>query len=126
MSNSIPKYFLLTFFLPLFLNASEFSVMALNVDNLFDTIDDPGKDDKAYLPIEAKQSEGHKKSCMKIKVKSWKNECLYLDWDEDTKNSKLINLVASIVSYDKSGPGVIYWQCRKLRTSTYLINFINY
>tara|TARA_B100001109_G_scaffold18535_1_gene13291 strand:+ start:1027 stop:2028 length:1002 start_codon:yes stop_codon:yes gene_type:complete len=110
MSNSIPKYFLLTFFLPLFLNASEFSVMALNVDNLFDTIDDPGKDDKAYLPIEAKQSEGHKKSCMKIKVKSWKNECLYLDWDEDTKNSKLINLVASIVSYDKSGPDILAMQ----------------
>jgi len=28
----------------------EFSAMTLNVDNLFDTLDDIKKDDKAYLP----------------------------------------------------------------------------
>ena len=32
----------------------EFSVMTLNAQNLFDTSDDPKKDDKAYLPIEKK------------------------------------------------------------------------
>ena len=84
--------------------------MSLNVDNLFDTIDDPGKDDKAYLPIEAKQSDKHKRSCNNIRVKSWKNECLYLDWDEDTKNSKLTNLVNSIISYNQSGPDVLALQ----------------
>ena len=35
----------------------EFSVMTLNAQNLFDTIDDPKKNDKAYLPIELKQSK---------------------------------------------------------------------
>ena len=38
----------------------EFSVMTLNAQNLFDTSDDPIKDDKAYLPIEKKQNNKHK------------------------------------------------------------------
>ena len=29
---------------------STVSVMTFNVENLFDNVDDPGKDDKAYLP----------------------------------------------------------------------------
>ncbi len=35
------------------------TIMTFNVENLFDNADDPGKDDKAYLPIEAKQSAEH-------------------------------------------------------------------
>ena len=62
--------------------SDEFSVMTLNVDNLFDTKDDKNKDDKAYLPIELKQSEAHKKSCNRIRVNSWKNECLYLGYED--------------------------------------------
>ena len=37
----------------------EFSAMTFNTQNLFDTLDDPKKNDKAYLPIELKQSEKH-------------------------------------------------------------------
>ena len=75
------------------ISANSFSVMTLNAQNLFDTQDDTGKDDKAYLPLIKKQSNAHKKACKKIWVKSWRNECLYLDWNEDTKNAKLHNLV---------------------------------
>ena len=110
MNNSKTSCLIAVIFLSLSINSSEFSVMSLNVDNLFDTIDDPGKDDKAYLPIEAKQSDKHKRSCNNIRVKSWKNECLYLDWDEDTKNSKLANLVNSIISYNQSGPDILALQ----------------
>ena len=110
MNNFKTSYLISLIFLSLFINSSEFSVMTLNVDNLFDTIDDEGKDDKAYLPIEAKQSDKHKRSCNSIRVKSWKNECLYLDWDEDNKNSKLSNLVSSIISYDQSGPDILALQ----------------
>ena len=42
------------------LNAETLSIMSINAQNLFDTIDDPKKDDKAFLPIELKQSELHK------------------------------------------------------------------
>ena len=72
--------------------SSEFSAMTFNTQNLFDTLDDPKKNDKAYLPIELKQSEKHINSCQFIRVKAWKDECLYLDWNEDTKNAKLFNL----------------------------------
>jgi hypothetical protein len=43
------------FRLPIDSPDSEVTVMAFNVQNVFDNIDDAGKDDKAYLPIEAKQ-----------------------------------------------------------------------
>ena len=84
--------------------------MTLNVDNLFDTLDDKNKDDKAYLPIEAKTSKKHIKSCNNIKVKSWKNECLFLDWDIETKNAKLKNLASNIISYDRTGADIIALQ----------------
>ena len=85
----------------------EFSVMTLNVQNLFDTLDDPKKDDKAYLPIKKKQSEEHQKSCENINVKSWKDECMFMDWNEETKDIKLRNLVKNIISYDNVGPDVL-------------------
>ena len=91
-------------------SADEFSVMTLNAQNLFDIKDDPKKDDKAYLPIELKQSERHINSCQNIRVKSWKNECLYLDWDEDTKNAKLKNLANEIIKYDEVGPDILALQ----------------
>ena len=97
MNNFIKFFIFLNIFLPITVYGSEFSVMTLNVDNLFDTLDDKNKDDKAYLPIEAKQSDRHIKSCNRIRVKSWKNECLYLDWDEKAKDAKLNNLVATSI-----------------------------
>ena len=29
-----------------------------------------------------KQSEEHQKSCENINVKSWKDECMFMDWNE--------------------------------------------
>jgi endonuclease/exonuclease/phosphatase family metal-dependent hydrolase len=87
--------------------AENISVMSINAQNLFDTIDDPGKDDKAFLPIEMKQSKEHKNSCNSITVNRWRMECFFQDWDEETKNAKLNNLLEVIVSYDSNGADVI-------------------
>lgn len=87
--------------------AESISVMSINAQNLFDTIDDPGKDDKAFLPIEMKQSKEHKNSCNSITVNRWRMECFFQDWDEETKNAKLNNLLEVIVSYDSNGADVI-------------------
>ena len=81
--------------------------MSINAQNLFDTMDDPGKDDKAFLPIEMKQSKEHKNSCNSITVNRWRMECFFQDWDEETKNAKLNNLLQVIVSYDSNGADVI-------------------
>jgi len=110
MSNFLKTLFTLFLFVPTTCLGYEFSAMTLNVDNLFDTLDDIKKDDKAYLPIEFKQSEVHKKSCNRIRVNSWKNECLYLDWNEETKNAKLRNIANSIISYSQNGPDIIALQ----------------
>jgi endonuclease/exonuclease/phosphatase family metal-dependent hydrolase len=76
------------------------SVMTFNVQNLFDNVDDPDKDDMAYLPLEAKQNESHKAACGKIEVKSWRDECLYLDWNDAAVAHKLSVLAQTIRQYD--------------------------
>ena len=104
------KLFIAILFVSNTISANSFSVMTLNAQNLFDTHDDAGKDDKAYLPLEKKHSPDHKKSCNRVKVKSWRNECLFLDWNEETKDAKLRNLVSLITSYNKIGPDILALQ----------------
>jgi len=104
------KLFIVILCLSTATSANSFSVMTLNTQNLFDTYDDIGKDDKAYLPFEKKQNPEHKKSCSRIKVKSWRNECLYLDWNDEIKEAKLKNLVSLITSYQKGGADILALQ----------------
>ena len=99
--------FILFFSFSSFSYAENITVMSINAQNLFDTMDDPGKDDKAFLPIEMKQSKEHKNSCNSITVNRWRMECFFQDWDEETKNAKLNNLLEVIVSYDTNGADVI-------------------
>lgn len=101
-------FLFLSFSISLYANNS-LSVMSYNLENFFDTYDDPGKDDKAYLPLSAKQDQSHIDACNKIRVSKWRNECLYLDWSDENKNKKLNNIVATIRSLD-STPDVIAFQ----------------
>ena len=110
MHKYLAIYFLALFFSFPAKSDSSFSVMTLNVNNLFDELDDPKKDDKAYLPIELKQTNKHINSCNRIRVNSWKNECLYLDWDSETKDAKLKNLARDILLYDETGPDILALQ----------------
>jgi endonuclease/exonuclease/phosphatase family metal-dependent hydrolase len=87
------------------------SIMSFNVQNLFDNVDDPGKDDQAYLPIEQKQSESHKAACAKIDVKPWRDECLYLDWSDEAIDHKLTVLAQAIKQVnDGRGPDIIAFE----------------
>ena len=110
MHKYLSIYFLALFFSFPAKSDSSFSVMTLNVNNLFDELDDPKKDDKAYLPIELKQTNRHINSCNRVPVNSWKNECLYLDWDTETKDAKLKNLARDILLYDETGPDILALQ----------------
>jgi endonuclease/exonuclease/phosphatase family metal-dependent hydrolase len=83
---------------------SSVTVMAFNVQNVFDNIDAPGKDDKAYLPIGEKQSEAHIAECNEIPVESWRDECLHLDWSDDAIDHKL-NVVARAIQQVNNGRG---------------------
>jgi endonuclease/exonuclease/phosphatase family metal-dependent hydrolase len=87
------------------------TVMAFNVQNVFDNVDAPVKDDKAYLPLEAKQSDAHIVECNEIVVESWRDECLYLDWDDDTLHHKLTVIAATILQVDDGrGPDIVALQ----------------
>ncbi|MDH3546779.1 MAG: endonuclease/exonuclease/phosphatase family protein [Gammaproteobacteria bacterium] len=80
------------------------TIMTFNVQNLFDNTDDPGKDDKAYLPLAAKQNEAHVTECNTIEVESWRNECLYLDWSDAAIEHKL-GVVADTIKQVNDGRG---------------------
>lgn len=83
------------------------SVMSMNAQNLFDTIDDFEKDDKAFLPIELKQSQKHKNECNSISVKRWRMECFFQDWNKETKDAKLNNIAKVIISFGNNGADVV-------------------
>ena len=90
---------------------TDVTVMSMNAENLFDNVDDPGKDDKAYLPIEAKAGEAHVAACDEIAVEQWRNECLYLDWSEDAIQYKLGVLAAAIRQVNEGrGADIIAFQ----------------
>jgi endonuclease/exonuclease/phosphatase family metal-dependent hydrolase len=72
------------------------TLMTFNVQNLFDNVDDPGKDDRAYLPIEAKQGSAHIAACNEIQTDSWRDECLNLDWNDETVERKLAAVAETI------------------------------
>jgi endonuclease/exonuclease/phosphatase family metal-dependent hydrolase len=80
------------------------TVMSFNVQNLFDNVDDPGKDDKAYLPLAAKQNAAHIEACNGIEVESWRNECLYLDWSDAALDHKL-GVLATTIRQVNNGQG---------------------
>ena len=89
-------------------STSSATIMSLNMQNLFDNLDDPGKDDKAYLPIAAKQDAGHIAACNEIEVEAWRNECLYLDWSDEAVAFKLGVIAQTIRQVnDGAGPDVI-------------------
>ncbi len=87
------------------------TVMTFNVENLFDNVDDPGKDDKAYLAIGDKQTDEHKAACAKVDVPRWRDQCLNWDWSDAIVAQKL-SVVASVILQvnDGHGPDVIALQ----------------
>ena len=84
--------------------STDVTVMSFNVQNLFDNVDDPGKDDKAYLPLAAKQNDAHIAACNEIEVDRWRDECLYLDWSDEALDLKL-QLLADTIRQVGDGVG---------------------
>ena len=58
-------------------SAEPISIMAFNVENLFDARDDPGKSDETYLPANKKKAKAHITKCEQITVRRWREQCLY-------------------------------------------------
>jgi endonuclease/exonuclease/phosphatase family metal-dependent hydrolase len=92
-------------------DASPVTIMTFNVENLFDTEDDPGKDDRTYLPLAMKQTAAHKAACAKVEVPAWREQCLDWDWSEDILERKLEVIARAILQVnDGQGPDVVALQ----------------
>lgn len=78
-------------------------VMSYNVENLFDTEHDEGKDDWTYLPAQRKKTEDHKKRCAETSSsKQRSSECESFDWNENELKTKL-ERIGKIVSSVNNG-----------------------
>lgn len=82
----------------------QITLMTFNVENLFDTEDDPGKNDATYLPLASKQSAAHKAGCAEIDNDYWREQCLYWDWNEKVVTTKL-GRVAAVIRQVGNGRG---------------------
>lgn len=80
------------------------TIMTFNVENLFDTKDDRGKDDRTFLPLALKQSDEHRRACGEIDVEYWREQCLHWDWNEDILARKLA-VVAQVILQAGNGRG---------------------
>ena len=86
----------------------DISIMAYNVENLFDTIHDEETEDYAFLPIKKKSTASHKKQCEKIRSFRYKKECLELDWSPHTLDIKMRRLSEAILQVNEGrGPDIL-------------------
>lgn len=88
--------------------SSEISVMTFNVENLFDTEHDLGREDYTYLPLKRKKDLAVQKFCQTQKG-FYKSECLHLDWNDTLVKKKLENVARVILSVNKGrGPDLLF------------------
>ena len=92
-------------------SADSLTIMAFNVENLFDNVDDAGKEDRTYLALADKQSAEHKAACREIEVDRWREQCLDWDWSDDIIEKKLAVVAAVILQVGNGrGPDIVALQ----------------
>jgi endonuclease/exonuclease/phosphatase family metal-dependent hydrolase len=86
--------------------ASSLSIMSYNVENLFDTQKDPGKDDYEYLPRSTKNDPEVIAFCEKQPDFRKKN-CLENDWNESVLHEKMKRLADTILQINGKGADIL-------------------
>jgi endonuclease/exonuclease/phosphatase family metal-dependent hydrolase len=91
--------------------AATVSLMTFNVENLFDTRDDAGKDDRTFLPLSAKETDEHRQACSELENEYWRDQCLHWDWNEQILHLKLAAVAGSILQVGNGrGPDILALQ----------------
>lgn len=105
--------------------AKDISIMNYNVENLFDTIHDEGKDDYTYLPLSLKNNSPTIQAyCNSLENESYKDSCLYTDWREDILEAKIRN-IGKVISTYNNGKGadiVVMEEVENKRVLTQLVD----
>lgn len=93
------------------LSIRDVTLMTFNVENLFDTTDDPDRRDETYLPLQQKRSAEHRALCATVEVEVWRNQCLHWDWSPAVVDTKLERIAAAILQVNGGrGPDIIAFQ----------------
>jgi endonuclease/exonuclease/phosphatase family metal-dependent hydrolase len=91
--------------------ARPITLMSYNIENLFDTSHDEGKNDWARLPKALKDKNSYiRYQCSQIENYYYRRECFELDWNRSVYNAKLSNIRQVIQSYPGGGPDIIALQ----------------
>lgn len=88
---------------------SQISIMAYNVENLFDNIFDLQRDDYTYLASCLKKNEvfaaRHQAYCST--QGGFKDQCLNLDWNDFVIDQKMTSVAKGILQVDGRGPDIL-------------------
>ncbi|MGH1467410.1 MAG: endonuclease/exonuclease/phosphatase family protein [Bdellovibrionales bacterium] len=82
------------------------SIMAYNVENLFDTLNDPKKNDETFLP-KSKKNKKVQQKCKQSSRSYWVKECLETNWTTFKLDMKMKRLATVVKGYKKSGPDIL-------------------
>lgn len=86
-----------------------FTIMTYNVENLFDTKHDEGKNDYTWLPKSLKSKLKVYDMCKKLTIGI--NDCFKMDWNNEILDLKLTRLAEVIKSYNNGyGPDFLVLQ----------------
>lgn len=66
-------------------------LMTYNLENLFDTLNDPKKDDETFLPL-SKKNNKVKQKCKQAHKKHWVKDCLETNWTSFKLDEKMKRL----------------------------------
>lgn len=93
-------------------DAGKIRVMTMNVENLFDTDDDIGKNDESFMPASKKQSNYMQNRCYTQNASSYRqDECLSNDWDNKTLERKFKRLTDVLMQVNNGmGPDILTLQ----------------
>lgn len=101
------------------------SVMTYNLENLFDTKHDEGKQDWTYLPLSFKNSSAEVQAyCHSITNEWWRKDCLELDWSDEVVSQKIANLSKVILSYNngKGADILVFQEVENINALKMLVN----
>ncbi len=87
------------------------SIMTYNLENLFDSKHDEGKEDWSYMALSDKLNNPEALTyCQSLTNDFYKKTCLELDWSNKVIAEKIKNLSRVISSFQKGGADIIVFQ----------------
>lgn len=88
--------------------SQEVIVMSFNLENLFDTVPDEGREDATFISKTFKGTPQHRLTCAKQSSPSRMQECLEKDWNEAVLQKKMERLATVILGVNGGrGPDIL-------------------